>query len=63
MAAVQIRALKEAFYRNSLPNVLQLLSTVVIFMFVIYFQACGLLSCTHFGDRPCTISTHCWEVF
>lgn len=35
---VQVRALKEAFYRNSLPNVLQLMSTIVIFMVVIYFQ-------------------------
>jgi hypothetical protein len=35
----QVRALKEAFYRNSLPNILQLMSTIVIFLVVIYFQA------------------------
>lgn len=38
MAGLQVRALKEAFYRNSLPNILQLMSTVAIFMVVIYFQ-------------------------
>ena len=37
--SVQVRALKEAFYRNSLPNILQLMSTIVIFLVVIYFQA------------------------
>jgi hypothetical protein len=39
----QVRALKEAFYRASLPNILQLMSTIVIFLVVIYFQA-----------RPCS---------
>ncbi len=38
-----MRALKEAFYRASLPNILQLMSTIVIFLVVIYFQA-----------RPCS---------
>jgi hypothetical protein len=38
MHAAQVRALKEAFYRNSLPNALQLMSTIAIFMVVIYFQ-------------------------
>ena len=33
-----MRALKEAFYRASLPNILQLLSTILIFLVVIYFQ-------------------------
>lgn len=32
------RALKEAFYRSNLPNVSNLLATVVIFGIVIYFQ-------------------------
>lgn len=47
---MQVRALKEAFYRNSLPNVLQLLSTIAIFMVVIYFQVaahCIAFSCCH----------------
>lgn len=35
---MQVRALKEAFYRSSLPNITQLMSTIVIFMVVIYFQ-------------------------
>ncbi len=43
---MQVRALKEAFYRSSLPNITQLMSTIVIFMVVIYFQVrlfCDLL--------------------
>jgi len=32
------RALKEAFYRNNLPNVTNLLATVLVFLIVIYFQ-------------------------
>ena len=38
MLLVQVRALKEAFYRSSLPNITQLMSTIVIFLVVIYFQ-------------------------
>jgi len=38
-ARAQVRALKEAFYRQSLPNVTNLLATVLIFLVVIYFQA------------------------
>ncbi|CAL5223484.1 g6008 [Coccomyxa viridis] len=34
----KVRALKEAFYRSSLPNITQLMSTIVIFLVVIYFQ-------------------------
>ena len=36
---MQVRALKEAFYRTNLPNVTNLLSTIIIFLIVIYFQA------------------------
>lgn len=36
--AVQMRALKEAFYRQNLPNVTNLLATIAIFLVVIYFQ-------------------------
>jgi protein transport protein SEC61 subunit alpha len=32
------RALKEAFYRQNLPNVFNLLATVLVFVIVIYFQ-------------------------
>lgn len=38
----KVGALKEAFYRTNLPNVTNLLSTIVVFMVVIYFQVCGL---------------------
>jgi preprotein translocase subunit SecY len=37
-ARAQVRALKEAFYRTNMPNITNLLATVVIFMVVIYFQ-------------------------
>ncbi len=33
-----MRALKEAFYRQNLPNVTNLLATIAIFLVVIYFQ-------------------------
>lgn len=36
----KVRALKEAFYRNNLPNCTNLLATVAIFLVVIYFQVC-----------------------
>ncbi|KAK9353699.1 SecY subunit domain-containing protein [Lipomyces doorenjongii] len=32
------RALKEAFYRQNLPNMMQLLSTILVFLVVIYLQ-------------------------
>ncbi|GMH33166.1 hypothetical protein BSKO_01000 [Bryopsis sp. KO-2023] len=34
----KVRGLKEAFYRNNLPNVMNLLSTILIFMVAIYFS-------------------------
>ena len=34
----KLRALKEAFYRTNLPNLTNLLATVLVFMVVIYFQ-------------------------
>jgi len=34
----KIRALKEAFYRQNLPNVTNLLATVLVFLVVIFFQ-------------------------
>lgn len=34
----KMRALKEAFYRQNLPNLTNLLATVLIFVIVIYFQ-------------------------
>jgi len=34
----KVRALKEAFYRQNLPNITNLLATVLVFMIVIYFQ-------------------------
>lgn len=34
----KVRALREAFYRNHLPNIANLMSTVLVFGVVIYFQ-------------------------
>jgi len=34
----KVRALKEAFYRQNLPNVTNLLATLVVFLVVIFFQ-------------------------
>jgi protein transport protein SEC61 subunit alpha len=34
----KVRALKEAFYRQNLPNIMNLLATVIVFIVVIYFQ-------------------------
>ena len=42
----KIKALKTAFYRTNLPNVTNLLATVVIFLVVIYFQ---VWTACHFG--------------
>ena len=39
----KVRALREAFYRQNLPNVWNLISTVVVFGVVIYFQVCSLV--------------------
>lgn len=34
----KVRALREAFYRQNLPNLMNLLSTILVFAIVIYFQ-------------------------
>merc|ERR1711904_390583 len=34
----KVRALKEAFYRQNLPNMTNLMATVLVFIVVIYFQ-------------------------
>ena len=34
----KVRALREAFYRQNLPNITSLLATVLVFVVVIYFQ-------------------------
>uniref|UniRef100_A0A672QEA8 Protein transport protein Sec61 subunit alpha-like 1 n=1 Tax=Sinocyclocheilus grahami TaxID=75366 RepID=A0A672QEA8_SINGR len=37
----KVRALREAFYRQNLPNLMNLISTVFVFGVVIYFQVSG----------------------
>lgn len=34
----KVRAMKDAFYRTDLPNVMQLMATIAIFSMVVYFQ-------------------------
>ena len=34
----KVRALREAFYRQNLPNLMNLFATVLVFAIVIYFQ-------------------------
>merc|ERR1712157_337201 len=34
----KVRALNEAFYRQNLPNLMNLLATILVFLVVIYFQ-------------------------
>merc|ERR1712231_16542 len=34
----KLRALREAFYRQNLPNIMNLMATVLVFAVVIYFQ-------------------------
>ncbi|KAK3005030.1 hypothetical protein RJ639_016769 [Escallonia herrerae] len=48
----KVRALREAFYRQNLPNVTNLLATVLVFLIVIYFQG-----------RPTTINSGCGAEF
>lgn len=39
----KVRALREAFYRQNLPNLMNLIATVFVFAVVIYFQVRLLL--------------------
>jgi protein transport protein SEC61 subunit alpha len=39
------RALKEAFYRQNLPNMMNLIATLAVFAAVIYLQGTSLLYC------------------
>ena len=41
----KVRGLREAFYRQNLPNLMNLLATVLVFAIVIYFQVYSLLLC------------------
>ena len=35
----KMKALKDAFYRQNMPNISSLMATVLVFMVVVYFQA------------------------
>ncbi len=42
----KVRALREAFYRNNFPNLMNLLATFLVFAVVIYFQVRHSPTCT-----------------
>jgi len=44
----KVRGLREAFYRQNLPNLMNLLATILVFAIVIYFQV----------SLPPLVSTH-----
>ena len=39
----KVRALREAFYRQNLPNLMNLIATIFVFAVVIYFQVSGTM--------------------
>lgn len=45
----KIRALREAFYRPNLPNLMNLMATVLVFAVVIYFQVAFFFYSIPFG--------------
>lgn len=45
----KVRALREAFYRQNLPNLMNLIATVFVFAVVIYFQVSLLSSPKYVG--------------
>lgn len=47
----KVRALREAFYRQNLPNLMNLLATVLVFAIVIYFQVNDSLSLSDEWNR------------
>ena len=48
-----MRALKEAFYRQNLPNVINLMATIVIFLVVIYFQVRAIRASGGHSSKDC----------
>lgn len=51
----KVKALKDAFYRQNMPNIASLMATVIIFMVVVYFQARPAALCL----PPPSTPTHC----
>ena len=57
----KMKALKDAFYRQNLPNVSSLLATVIIFMVVVYFQVCiSACACLPSLGPKCTKTFLSW---
>lgn len=50
----KVRALREAFYRQNLPNLMNLIATIFVFAVVIYFQVSSTMVFTfrfHFTQQ------------
>lgn len=53
----KVRALREAFYRQNLPNLMNLLATILVFAIVIYFQVTLRSSYVQL-ESSCTNESH-----
>lgn len=53
----KVRALREAFYRQNLPNLMNLIATVFVFAVVIYFQVKLLTAALHRWKCMWTLDT------
>lgn len=51
----KVRALREAFYRQNLPNLMNLMATVFVFAVVIYFQVRCLALCQKYDRLQCAL--------
>jgi hypothetical protein len=51
----KVRALREAFYRQNLPNLMNLLATVLVFAIVIYFQVGPSVCVWALQIKPCSV--------
>lgn len=53
----KVRALREAFYRQNLPNLMNLIATVFVFAVVIYFQVKSSQQLCTGGAAPWTLQS------
>ena len=54
----KVRGLREAFYRQNLPNLMNLLATILVFAIVIYFQVFFYFSILSVYVSMCTGAVH-----
>lgn len=56
----KVRALREAFYRQNLPNLMNLIATVFVFAVVIYFQVRALCQIIFSFPNECGLHFSCF---